>query len=343
MKRLRMFVSFIAFALIVPGIVFGQAKVGTTGVNFLKIGPTSRAVAMADAFIAIADDASGLYYNPAGMVNVPKRELVFSHVSYPAGINYDFVGGMMPLPAMGAAIGVSLTALYTDEMDVTTPGRPYGTGETFTASDFSAGVSYAQRLTDRFSVGGTLKYIQENLADEAAYGWAADVGTFYDTGWRSMRIAMMITNFGPDMKHVNTSFPLPMNFKFAIAADLVQDEENRLTMGIEATHPNDNVEEIHIGFEYGYREMAFIRLGKKINGWKRDSWDSYNEEDDNTDIDPYVEYPIIDENGLPCIDGFTVGGGLNIQRLGLTVDYAYANFGFLGSIHRFTLGYRFRR
>ncbi len=91
---------------------------------------------------------------------------------------------------------------------------PYGTGRTFIAADFAAGLSYAQSLTDKFSVGSTVKFLQENLADEVAHGWAVDVGTFYETGWRSLTLAMIISNFGPDMQFISTPFPMPIVFKY---------------------------------------------------------------------------------------------------------------------------------
>ncbi len=333
----------LAVMLLLPGLALGQAKVGTTGVNFLKIGVSSRAVAMADALLPVANDASTLYYNPAGMVNLKQREAILTHVVMPAGINFDFLGYVMPMPGLGGAIGVSMTALYTDAMDVTTPERPHGNGQTFTASDFAGGVSYAQMLTDKFSVGGTIKYIQENLADEVARGWAADVGTYYDTGWHSLRIAMMISNFGPDMQLVSSPFPLPLNFKFGMAAELYQTERHRVTMAVEGTHPNDNVEELHFGWEYAWNETAFFRLGKKVNGFSRDSWDDYQQANDKQNFNPYVEYPVIDEDGMLSLHGFSVGGGLHLRNIGLMVDYTYAQLGFLGGMHRFSLGYRFNR
>lgn len=341
MKRNRLLNAVLAFVLIAPGLAFGQAKVGTTGVNFLKIGPTSRGVAMADAFLPIADDVSALWYNPGGLVNLKSNQLALSHVDYPADLlSYDFVGYVMPLPAYGAAIGAQVFGLYSGDMTETTPERPGGTGRQFQASDLAAGFSYAQRLTDKFSVGATAKYLQENLADETAYGWSVDVGTFYNTGWRSLRIAMLISNFGPDMQFVSTPFPMPIIFKFGVAGDLLKTDANRLTMAIEGLHPNDNVEELHFGFEYAWKEMAFLRLGKKFNGIQRNSYQDFL--NDREAYDPYVEYPLLDEDGNVTIDGFSFGGGLRFPGIGLSVDYAYANIGYLGSIHRFSLGYKLR-
>jgi len=341
MKRNRLLSAVLAFVLIAPGLAFGQAKVGTTGVNFLKIGPMSRGVAMADAFLPIADDVSALWYNPGGLVNLKSRQLALSHVDYPADLlSYDFLGYVMPMPAYGAALGVQVFGLYSGDMLETTPERVGGTGRTFSASDIAAGLTYSQRLTDKFSVGATGKFLQENLADETAYGWSVDVGTFYNTGWRSLRIAMLISNFGPDMQFVSTPFPMPIVFKFGVAANLIEGDQNRLTMAIEGLHPNDNVEELHFGLEYAWKNMAFLRLGKKVNGIQRNSYQSFL--DDREANNPYTEYPVLDENGNVSLDGLSFGGGLRFPGLGLSVDYAYASIGYLGNIHRFSLGYKLR-
>lgn len=326
-------------ALALPGMVAAQEKVGTTGVNFLKIGPSSRGVAMADALLPLADDASALWYNPGGLINVRRPQMLVSHVVLPADINYDFLGYVYPLPALGAAVGAQVFGLYSGDMDETTPERPYGTGRTFGTSDLAAGVSYAQRLTDKFSVGATAKFLQENLADEVARGWAVDVGTYYDTGWRSLTLAMIISNFGPDMEFISTPFPMPIVFKFGAAANVYEDDENAVTLVLEGTHPNDNREEVHIGVEYGFRNMAFVRLGKKYNGWERTTYDEFKQDPEANN--PFLEYPVLDEDGIST-DGISFGGGVRIPGIGLTVDYSYSTWSYGLDQHRFSLLYEFK-
>ncbi|HEQ99294.1 MAG TPA: hypothetical protein ENO22_08140, partial [candidate division Zixibacteria bacterium] len=65
--------------LLLPGVLYGQAKVATAGAQFLEIGVSARAVAMGESFISIADDASAVYYNPAGMTQIYEKEFMFSH------------------------------------------------------------------------------------------------------------------------------------------------------------------------------------------------------------------------------------------------------------------------
>lgn len=323
--------------LIAPGICWGQAKVGTAGVQFLKMGVSARAMGMAEAFIGVSDDAAALYYNPGGLLQLQKPDYVLTHIELPAGIKFEYLGGAWPVSRLDAAIGAQVTFLHTDKMDVTTPEMPYGTGQQFTVSDLALGVTYAQRLTNKFCVGGNVKYIEERLADKKAMGVAFDVGTFYDTGWKTIVIAMAITNFGPDMNFVDSPFPMPINFKFGGSMRLMNTAPHELILALEGSHPNDNLEQFNIGLEYGFMDMAFLRAGKKINGAKRYSWDEYLE---NNDRDPYVEYPIINENGSISTDGLALGAGLkiNLPTLSLRVDYAYTNVDKLGTNHFFTLG-----
>jgi hypothetical protein len=270
-------------------------------------------------------------------VNLQDMGIVLSHTDYPADIMYDFIGFAQPLPVMGAAWGLQVIYLGAGDMDETTPLRPFGTGRTFTASDIAVGGTYSMRMTNRFSVGGTVKYLQENLADEVARGWSVDVGTFYDTGWKSLRIAMLVSNFGPDMTFVSSPFPMPMSFKFGMAGDLISSETNRLTLSIEGVHPNDNREELHFGLEYAYNDFAFLRVGRKVNGWARADYADWQEDPEGNN--PYLEYPVIDEDGGPTIDGLALGGGVRIPGIGLSVDYAWTTIPYFGSLHRFSLVY----
>ncbi|NQU05082.1 MAG: PorV/PorQ family protein, partial [Calditrichaeota bacterium] len=203
-------VVLIAFIMLAPSNLFAQAKVGTAGVQFLKVGVGTRAVGMGEAFTAVADDASALYYNPGGLIQLTMPEATFTLIDYPAGLKFVFIGGVVPMPLMSGVVGVQVTSLFTDDMIETTPEMPYGTGRSFTASDLALGMSYCQRLTDKFSVGGSFKYLNERLADVSANGWSVDVGTFYTTGWKKINIGMVIQHFGPDMDFENSPFPLPM-------------------------------------------------------------------------------------------------------------------------------------
>jgi hypothetical protein len=292
----------------------------------------------------VADDATALYYNPAGLVQLDRPEAAFTLIEYPVGLKFVFVGGATPFPMTRGVIGIHATSLFTDEMIETTPDRPYGTGRTFTAGDLAAGVSYCQRLTDKFSAGANLKFLNETLAEVSANGWAADFGTFYTTGWRRINIGMVIQNFGPDMKFESSPFPLPITFKFGASAAVLDKRDYSLLVAGEFVHPNDNVEEYHLGVELRVMRMINFRLGKKVNGWIRDTWEEYTLDSQK---DPFIEFPLLERQPgggtIVSLDGFSAGVGVIIPEAGVNVDYAFGALGTLGGVHRISVGYKFAR
>ena len=335
MYRAKKFLVLLLIML--PLSVFAQAKVGTTVLSFLKVGISARAVGIG-AFTAVSDDASALFYNPAGLIQVRRPEATFSYINYPADIQFVSLGGVYPMRTLSGVFGVQIVSVSTDQMDETTVEMPYGTGRTFTASDLAAGISYSQRLTDKFSVGANLKLLNERLADVPATGWSADVGTFYATGWKRINIGMVIQNFGSDIKFHDEGEPLPISFKFGTSWVAYDKGMYQLKVSGEFVHPNDNLEVYIIGTELDIMKMISFRMGKRINAWQRDSWSDYQE--DRSSHDPFVEYPVIDEDGGLTLDGFSFGMGLNVVEVGVTVDYAWARLGTLGAVHRFSLGYK---
>jgi hypothetical protein len=320
MKKILLILP-LAAVLLIPSIGYGQAKVGTAGAQFLEIGVSARAIGMGEAFLGVADDASVLYYNPAGLSLLTQKEAMFTHIDYPAEINYEFAGLVLPAPQFAGTFGISFYMLGMDDMAVTgynsRTGTFGGTGQTFTAKDYALGFSYGAGLTDRFSLGLTVKYVAEYIEEESAVGWAADIGTYYDTGFRNFKICMALTNFGPDMKFIEEPYPLPIDFKFGTSIDVVNSASSQLTFAAQGSHPSDNLEKYNFGLEYWYNSMFAVRVGKKFN------YDYYDESD--------------------TFGGMTYGAGARLMISGwqLALDYAYQDLGWLDSVNRFSLGLKF--
>ncbi|MCU0610475.1 MAG: PorV/PorQ family protein, partial [Candidatus Eisenbacteria bacterium] len=261
---MRKTIALVAVLFAVPGMVQAQVKVGTAGANFLQIGVSPRAVGMGEAFLAVTDDVSATYYNPGALSLLDQRQLLLSHTEWPADIQCEFLAFATPAPGGAGVIGVSAILLHMDDMEVTTPFYPNGTGQMFTARDMAVGLTYSRFLTDKFSFGVTAKYIHLYAHDVDAAGWSADVGTHYDTGFRSLRIGMSVTNFGPDLTFISERFPLPINFNLGFAMDPVQFGPHRLTVAFAGSHPSDNQERYTVGMEYWFSEMVALRSGYKI-------------------------------------------------------------------------------
>ncbi len=330
-------------------------NVGTAGAQFLKIGPGARVDSLGGAFGALANDVTTIYWNPAGLSQLTKTSFSDTHTIWLADIRYNYLAFATPIEKIGT-LGASVTFLNVPDMEITTLAKPDGTGLWFSAWDAAVSVAYSRQLYEResgvrLSFGVNAKYIHQQIHRESARGVAIDVGTLYHTGWRSLRIGMSFSNFGPEMRFSGPSletgaeeagdlrtadyrpfpdttnpsrkaaletvdFPLPSNFRLGVAYDLVDSGSNFLTVALDGNHPNDNSERINLGMEYWYRKMAAIRAGYKFRlGPERSN----------------------DEEGL------TLGLGLhlNVAATLLSLDYAYADFGHLQQAHRVSLGLKF--
>lgn len=298
--------------------VLGGQRAGISTAQFLKIGVGGRATALGDAFVAIANDASALYWNPAGLTQFQTNQVFFSHNKWLVDINHDFLGAVYHLDETNS-FGVSLTALTMQKMPVTTEFAPFGTGEYFGFSDLAIGISYSRKMTEQFSFGATVRYIEETLDKLKMRGVLIDLGTYYWTGLGSTRFAVAVTNFGsnlaPDGKVVLVGkrevsdwqdFAPPTMFRIGFAFEPYQDEQHKLTSSVQLNHPNDNSENVSAGFEYSWSEIVYLRAGYKFN---------------------------VDEQN------YTFGAGVNVPLdiANFTLDYSFSNFTRLGSAHRFSI------
>lgn len=337
MKQNKIILAFLVIAALAVNLYPQTTKTGTTAAQVLKLNVGPRAIAMGGAFTAVSSDISALYWNPAGITSITSNEASFMHTNLYADITHDYAGVVTNISGFGN-LGAFVSVLSMDEMIVRTIENPEGTGEYFDAGALVAGLSYARELTTNFSIGFNFKYISENIYNMSAGGFAVDIGTLYKIPvMNELRIAASISNFGTKMKlegrdalvvyHSGASggnlinsnieldrFDLPLVFRFGLASDVIKNETSRLTLAVDAIHPNDHTEYINAGAEYGWNEMLYIRAG----------YNSLFEKDTEK--------------------GFTLGMGVNysiVDLVSLKFDYAYQYFGRLKNIQYFSLGVRF--
>ncbi len=298
----------IMLAILIPLCLFAQyQRPGSTDAQFLKIDVSPRASAMGGSLISATTGAEAAFYNPAALARIPNLDLVFSHTQWFAGISHEFAAIAKNFGLIGT-FGLSVTALYTDEMEVRTPLQPDGTGETFYSGNYRFALSYARHLTDQVTLGGNFSYVYMKLYDKfSADAVAVDIAILYVTHFRNFRFGMKIANFGSEVKYVNESYPLPTNFQFGMSMNAWQNESSNLLVSFAAVKPNDGQPLGLLGTEWNWRKTLFLRAGYHLN------------------------HEVI---------RYSFGGGLQwkISNYQLRFDYSYNDFSLLGGTHRFGIG-----
>lgn len=335
------YIRIILVSILFTGLSYAQQtdQAGTSMANFLKIGVGPRAVAMGDAFVAMANDASSLYWNPAGIAEIQKNEIFVQTTSWIADTKLYFLGAAVPLGSFGI-IGASVYSFSSGEMDETTLAQPDGTGRSFDAGNLAIGISYARTLTDRFSVGFTFKYINESLSRETADGFAFDIGSTFTTNFlNNMKLGITLSNLGsqmelsgpdllvdydvaPDIPTNKTtsarlgtqSWDLPLIFRIGIGTYIINNETTSLSVELGVNDTRDYEPRYNSGAELIYSftgsQKLMLRAGYKGN---------YDEE------------------------GLTAGAGLllNLAGFDFKFDYAFADYNRLENVHRYSISILF--
>ncbi|MGA9407053.1 MAG: PorV/PorQ family protein [Bacteroidota bacterium] len=314
-------------------------KVGSTSMQFLEVMPVARATALGDAYSVWASGADAVFWNPSGLALVETQEFSSTFIQWIFDTRQGALSYATPIGNLGA-LGLQIQYVDYGEFDEAVATRPYInqevnpglTGNTFHPFSYLVGLSYARSLTDKFSTGLTVKYAHESLYNgqmvlaqvsqgsfEEVKTWASgviyDFGIRYNTGFRSVQIGASVQNFGPNVTYAIQSSPVPLLFRWGVAADLIgkdallaTDEENRIGVAFDLYQPNDYEQQEHLGVEYEFAGVFALRAGYKFN----------------------YDY-----------EGLTVGGGVKqaVGSVKLSLDYSYGSMGtYLGSAHRISLG-----
>lgn len=338
MKRIPLYLVPLFAMSLFTHLAFSQ-KVGSTSMQFLKVMPCARATAMGDAYSVLASGAEAVFWNPAGLAQIEENEVSLTYLTWIFDTRQVAAAFAKSLGSAGAAglqvqyidFGEIEEALWSSPYrdDVTYPGL---TGRTFRPYAILVGLTYAKQLTEKFSTGLTVKYAHESLyngemvnavqstgdSDNVktwANGLMFDLGIWYDTGFRSIRLGASVQNFGADVNYARESNPVPLSLRVGIAADLVganallaSSEDSRVVVAFDLFQPNDYTQQAHAGVEYEFDGIVAFRAGYKFN------YDA---------------------------DGLTAGVGVNqtLSGIHLSVDYSYGSLAYnLGSVQRISIG-----
>lgn len=311
----KVILGLVVVMMLAPGIAYGATKpfekVGTHSAQFLKIGVSARAVGMGSAFTAVADDATAIYWNPAGIVAQTRTQVTLNTVTWPADIDIYFAAATFTSPYLPGTWGISARALTMDPQLERTIYMPEGTNRFFDAGDMSFGLTWALWFTDKFSAGATLHFVHMGLADKSVQTWVVDFGFIYRIGIQGMKLGLMIQSNGKNVDFDDRASQMPRLFKLGLSMDAYRRGAHALLVAGEFAHPADNKERLNVGLEYGFNRFFFLRSGYNIG---------------------------YDTQGLAWGVGFRFDTS---QTSDIGVDYAWEDLGFLGQAHRFTLNFSY--
>jgi hypothetical protein len=286
-KMKKIFILLFLLLLIEPAVsVFAQSKVGTAAANFLTIPVGPRAAGMGGAFIAEANDVYGAYWNPGGLSRIGRTEFSASFSTWIAATKHNWFGLNYAL-SEDDAVALSINQLDYGEEEITTEANPDGTGQRWSASDIALSLSYARNLTDRFSIGGTIKYINQKIWNESASAFAIDIGLLFYTELPGLRIGMNIANFGTEMKLAGddllqpvdvdpanagnnaniaadlgtSSWALPLVFAVGVGYDFINADSWKFTLETDAMIPSNKSSYLNVGGEFSWNDMVYLRGG----------------------------------------------------------------------------------
>jgi hypothetical protein len=301
-------------------------KVAQSKMQFVKISPSARAAALGDAFTSIAGDPNCIFYNPAGMAFVEGINVIFNNNSWIADIHHLSAVVAYNTGNWGT-FSLSFINMNYGEFERTVVDEHAWVGYrslgTFTITEYALGFGYAKNITSRFSLGGQIKYLYQNLGDVETQAFigtefeehttstyiddivAFDIGTYYNTNLKGIVISMAMQNFANQ--------PLPLIFRYGMSIELNQvvfpsAENHLLRLAGDILQSKDYGQGYQLGLEYAFARHYFIRSGYKVM--------TSTEED------------------------LSLGLGIDISvaDLGIQIDYSYSKFGILGNVNRLSFG-----
>lgn len=269
-------VAFTSKAQLFPSL--GSQRAGIASFTNLKIDVSPRAVGLAGAITTMKGDAYASQWNPATLTELNGHSFAAATKMYPQGVSHSFAAANIRLRETDY-IAVSVNNLYSGQMEVRTEFQPNGTGQFFAMNSMAIGVSYAKALTYKFSVGTTIKYLNETADVFTASSVAVDVGFIYKTDYKNLRFGVFLQNFGPNSmatgnynpfnftgKQLATDgFSTPTVFKFGTSMVPYKKDLHSIAVAAELNHPGDNSSCIRLGAEYNYSDLLFFRAGYGFN------------------------------------------------------------------------------
>ena len=282
--------------LVAPALVLAGA-----GAAFLKIPVGPRVCGTGEAAVAYIDDASALYYNPAGLANVPSFDVLLAHNQWLLDMNHEYVAGVYGSEGLGR-FGLALDYWGSGSIQGINIRGETIPGYTFSAADWSLNLGYARSFSD-LSVGLGLELVHDQQESLSTSAVAFNAGAMYKTPLKGLKAGVSVANVGTKGKLYKESYSLPLEGRLGWRYD-------RGILGVMQDFILSATEKpgIAAGVECRPVQLLALRVGYRTGS---------------------------------DVDGFSgLRAGLGISWHGIGVDYAFAPYGKLGASHRISISYR---
>lgn len=293
-----------------------QTVIGKYAGEFMAIGVGGRPLAMGGAFVAVANDLTAGYYNPAGLAQINYPQIALMHDErFGNLVNYDYAAVAIPWDT-DMSFSLSVMRLGIDGipdtrnalvdangdgiLDINDDRLDYSKITEFSDQDWAFYLSFSKRHSENFYYGASIKIIRRDIAEYSANGIGFDVGAIYlpfenfsvGANLQDITTTLVAWNTGrnelisPTAK-IGAAYGLDiLNGRLTPALDFDVRFENRRyasTFNLGAVSFD-----MHAGFEFNYNNLFSVRAG-------------YND-----------------------VKQFTVGAGIKLPKL--NIDYSFARF-----------------
>lgn len=286
-------------------VLASQASGAAETAAFLDIGVGARGLGMGGAYTALADDANALYWNPAGLSRLEKREFTASHAEMFESTRHDFLAYAHPTSQGTFAAGLT----YLSQGEIAGRDNLGRRTADYDASDAAVTMGYA-RKTELVELGAAIKYLRSHIGSTEAQGAAMDFGA--GRAFDRLRVAAAVRNIGPGLKFQNERNDLPLRLAFGGAYRFAGGHAAAAEL---QNGPRGGRTDVSFGGEFQAIKNLFLRSGYT------------------------TRTAITGGSGFDAARGLTMGLGFRDEKWSL--DYAVLPSGELGRSHRFSLGARF--
>ena len=243
------------------------AAAGETGFTSLKLGVGARPMGMGSAYVALVDDATATYWNPAGLASVTGTQITAMHNEWIQDFRQEYAAVGTKLGP--GVIGFSFAGFYTSELEERNDTGVL-TGH-IGFNDVAMTGAYGLNVARGLDLGLATRYLREMIADVDAATVTFDFGGKYRVADTGFSLGAAVQNLGGDPTLVEEKIPLPTTVRAGAAfARAIPSVQGKGTISAEVRKSRAEDARLHLGGEFEYKDRVALRVGGKFG---------YDEED----------------------------------------------------------------